>query len=222
MKSTLFYKGHYKSIEKHIKAFLNNKQKSELGISGTHRTAGDKIPEVLSNEIKNILSKFITSFELPTSSKSMANYEFTDKEGLKYYINVITHKQETHFNMPNITSVDRLKKLYNNDRNVFVVLLITYSASKPNENILDVRFIPIEFYSWSCLTLGALGSGQIQIKNASDITEIAQNSRKEWMLEFFDRLDEFYVNEADKTVKRIKNLLTLRIDWKKKKDAWKE
>ena len=135
----------------------------------------------------------------------------------KYFINVITHRQETHFNMPNITSVDRLKKLYDNDKYVFVILLITYSESKPNKNILDVKFFPIEFYSWSCLTLGALGSGQIQIKNASAITEIPQNSRKEWMLEFYDRLDEFYVNEADKTVKRMKNILTLRVDWKKKR-----
>ena len=85
MKSSLFYKGHYKAIEEQIKTFLNSKQKSELGISGTHRTTGDKIPIVLSVEIKKILSKFIASFALTTSSKSMANYEFTDREGFEIF-----------------------------------------------------------------------------------------------------------------------------------------
>ena len=221
MKSEIFYKGNYKTIEDKIKTFLNNKSKMELGIPESHRTTGDKIPIVLSTEIEKILSPYVSTFSLSTSSKSIANYEFIDLEGFKYFINVITHRKETLFNMPNITSVDRLKRLYANDKNIFVVLLIDYSISKPNKNILNVRFIPIEFYSWECLTLGALGSGQIQIKRASHIVEIVENSRKEWMLEFCDKLDEFYVNEADKTVKRLKNIITLRGDWKKRKDTWK-
>jgi hypothetical protein len=220
MKSKMFYEGYYKEIQFKIKNFLNSKTIRELDIPETVRTTGDKIPEVLGHQMETILKPYIRDFSIPVSNKSIADYEFLDNEGFHNFINVITHREETLFSMPNITSVDRLKKLYENDKNIFVVLLIDYSISKPSKNITNVRFIPIEFYDWDCLTLGALGSGQIQIRKASDITEVENNSRKDWMLEFFERLDEFYVNEADKTVKRLKSLISLRTEWKAKKDIW--
>ena len=149
-----------------------------------------------------------------------SNYDFIDSDGFHYFINVITHREETHFSMPNITSVDRLKKLYEDDKNIFVILLIDYSLNKTAKNVTNVRFIPIEFFAWDCLTFGALGSGQIQIKRASDIKENDRYSRRLWMLEFFERLEEFYINEADKTVKRMKSIITLRAEWKSKRDIW--
>ena len=33
----------------------------------------------------------------------------------------------------------------------------------------ECKFVPIELLDWSCLTLGALGWGQIQIANSNNI-----------------------------------------------------
>ncbi len=220
MRSRIFYDGHYIQIQKDIKEFLNSKSKKELGIPESVRATGDKIPQILGPSMKIILTSYIKSFTISDSNKAISNYDFIDQDGFHYFINVITHREETHFSMPNITSVDRLKKLYEDDKNIFVILLIDYSLNKAINNVTNVRFIPIEFYSWDCLTFGALGSGQIQIKRASDIKENDRYSRKLWMLEFFERLEEFYINEADKTVKRMKSIITMRAEWKSKRDIW--
>jgi hypothetical protein len=63
--------------------------------------------------------------------------------------------------------------------------------------------VPIEFLGWDCLTIGALGWGQIQIANSNYITVNPQYSRKEWMLELCDVLLEFYPKEITKINDRI-------------------
>ncbi len=44
--------------------------------------------------------------------------------------------------------------------------------------IEKVTFAPIEFFDWDCLTIGALGWGQIQIANANVVKIVPKNSRK--------------------------------------------
>lgn len=38
----------------------------------------------------------------------MADLAFTDKEGIYSVVDVKTHREDTRFNMPNLTSVERL------------------------------------------------------------------------------------------------------------------
>ena len=123
--------------------------------------------------------------------------------------------------MPNITSVDRLQELYSDNRNIFVVLLIDYKPSESQNCIINVQFTPIEFLSWECLTIGALGAGQIQIRKASEITKIEKYSRKTWMNDFTETLIEFYVNENYKLGERLLKANKTRIDWLKREDVWK-
>lgn len=66
---------------------------------------------------------------------------------------------------------------------------------------LSVR--TIEFLSWKCLTIGALGWGQIQIANSDRIDVAPDYSRKKWMLELCDTLFEFYPHEINKIGERI-------------------
>ena len=55
--------------------------------------------------------------------------------------------------------------------------------------------ITAKMLDWSCLTLGALGWGQIQIANSNIITINPNNTRKTWMLQLCDMLDIFYPND---------------------------
>ena len=219
MKSKLFHTNDFKAIEKKIKDFLNSQSKNTLGIATNTsvRTSGDQIPSVIKSEISNILGKPV---EFPESRKSMYNFSFSDEDKLKYHVNVVTHRIETKFNMPNITSVDRLIELYKNDKNYFIILMISYEASKSNNYIKEVHFKPIDFFSWDCLGLGALGVGQIQIKKAKHVVIIQNYSRKAWMIDFSDRLNDFYINEAKKIVGRLDKASKLKKEWKVKKDIW--
>ena len=148
----------------------------------------------------------------------MADLAFTDKDGFYYVVDVKTHRLDTKFNMPNLTSVERLARFYEDDSNYFVVLKIDYEVEKVRAVIKKATFVPIEFLSWDCLTIGALGWGQIQIANSNIVKVIPKNSRKQWMLELCDTLFEFYPREIEKINERISYFKKVRKYWENKKD----
>jgi len=88
---------------------------------------------------------------------------------------------------------------------------------------LEVEFAPIEHLSWKCLTIGALGWGQIQIANSNSITLDRKNSRRKWMLDLCKTMLNFYPKEIGKIHKRIDRFSELKKQWENKtgKDIWK-
>jgi hypothetical protein len=115
--------------------------------------------------------------------------------------------------MPNLTSVERLAKFYEDDRNYFLLLLVSYRLETTRALISDVKFVPIEFLGWDCLTIGALGWGQIQIANSNFITINPEYSRRAWMIELCDVLLEFYPKEIAKIGRRISRFELVKQTW---------
>jgi hypothetical protein len=146
----------------------------------------------------------------------MADLAFTDRDGFYYVVDVKTHRLETHFNMPNLTSVERLARFYEDDNNYFVVLMVKYAIAGTSVNVDRVHFVPIEFLSWDCLTIGALGWGQIQIANANIININEGYSRKNWMIELCDVMSEFYPREIGKINDRIDYFQRVRQRWEER------
>jgi hypothetical protein len=147
----------------------------------------------------------------------MADLAFSDKEGFYHVIDVKTHRLDTKFNMPNLTSVERLARFYEDDKNYFVILFVAYNLQGTHVEVNKVHFVPIEFLSWDCLTIGALGWGQIQIANSNRI-DIAPQSRKKWMIELCDTLFEFYPAETSKIKERIDYFRKVKERWLAKED----
>ena len=151
----------------------------------------------------------------------MADLAFTDKQGIHSIVDVKTHREDTGFNMPNLTSVERLSRLYESDIDVFAIIMIEYKISEDSQvNVTNCIFVPIEFLSWSCLTIGALGWGQIQIANSNQIDINKGYSRKSWMLEFCDKMESFYPNEINKINDRINRFKEVKSYWEAQKDVW--
>ena len=148
------------------------------------------------------------------------NLAFSDKEGFYSVIDVKTHREDTRFNMPALTSVERLSRFYESDTNVFAILAIKYSVSGVKVTVSDVLFSPIEFLDWECLTVGALGWGQIQLANSNDIRITQGYSRKRWMLQLCEAMDEFYPREIDKIRTRIDRFEAVRTYWESREDVW--
>jgi hypothetical protein len=146
----------------------------------------------------------------------MADLAFNDRDGNYYVVDVKTHRLDSSFNMPNLTSVERLARFYEDDKNYFVVLKIDYTIEDTNIIINNVNFVPIEFLSWDCLTLGALGWGQIQIANSNNVRVVPGNSRKNWMLELCNSLFEFYPREIEKINDRISYFMRIKNFWENK------
>ena len=114
----------------------------------------------------------------------MADLAFKDKVNNYCVVDVKTHREGTAFNMPNLTSVDRLARFYEDDANFFVMLMVKYAVVGTKVTVQQVHFVPIEHLKWDCLTLGALGTGQIQIADSKRIEIDPSQKRRAWMLEF--------------------------------------
>lgn len=186
-------------------------------IMNSPRAMGDTVQEVIGELLPKCLPDgIISEFSADFARRAMADLAFTDVDNNYYLIDVKTHNTTTQFNMPNLTSVHRLARFYEDDRNYFIILLVEYAVENGTLVFSGVRFVPIEHLHWSCLTIGALGWGQIQIANASIIHIDRASTRKEWMLSLCDELDVFYPKEIAKIEDRLDYFRTVRTFWESK------
>ena len=217
--SSIFYTDQYKEIAEKIKIFLNS-QKDFLSARtlNSPRAAGDAIESIIADNFQKIIGNLAGEYSSSFARRAMADLAFTDRDGFYYVVDVKTHRLDTKFNMPNLTSVERLSRFYEEDANYFSLLKIDYKINGTRAEIKKVVFAPIEFFDWDCLTIGALGWGQIQIANANIVNLVPKNSRKKWMLELCDTLLEFYPKEIWKITERIGHFKKIRKFWENKKD----
>ena len=220
MKSSMFSTDLYKKLQRKIMDFLNSQEEflSDSTARST-RAVGDAIEGIIGEHFESILGKDICSnYSSNFARRAMADLAFEDNDGLYYVVDVKTHRRSTKFNMPNLTSVERLSRFYEDDGNHFVILMVSYTIQGVQVVAEEVTFVPIEFLAWDCLTIGALGWGQIQIANANIISINPNNSRRNWMLELCDTLFEFYPKEIAKIDRRIEHFKKVREQWGKRPD----
>lgn len=219
MKSRLFYSDAYQAVEERLKDFLN-RQEDFLTPSTVRSTRafGDALEAILGAHFGGILGDWCSEYSADFARRAMADLAFFDVDGLYYVVDVKTHRADTKFNMPNLTSVERLARFYEDDKNLFVMLMVKYGLKEIHAVISRIIFVPIEFIGWDCLTIGALGWGQIQIADANRITINPQYSRRRWMLEMCDALEQFYPKEIQKINERIERFGAVRKFWLAKPD----
>ena len=217
IESKLFYTEAFRAIEERIASFLNSQGEflSARSASST-RAAGDAIQDLVAENFQTIGDNQVLNYSSTFARRAMADLAFYDADGFYYIVDVKTHRLDTKFNMPNLTSVERLARFYEDDKNYFVILLIAYNLEGVRVTVNKVHFVPIEFLSWECLTIGALGWGQIQIANSNKIVIIPRNSRKEWMIDLCDTLLEFYPSEIGKIGERIEHFKKVKQRWANK------
>jgi len=216
-KSQLFHTPQYKSMEQKIRELLNShKDFMSETTASSPRAVGDAIQSILADNFEHLLGELCGTCTTQFARRAMADIAFTDKDEFYYVVDIETHRLDTQFNMPNLTSVERLSRFYEDDKNYFLVLNLGYKIVGTKIGVEHVNFVPIEFFSWNCLTIGALGWGQIQIANSNRIILNPGYSRKKWMLEFCDVMLEFYPKEITKIDKRIQHFKKIKKQWKSK------
>lgn len=219
MKSRLFHSNDYKTVQNKVRDLVNRSPDFlSKNTAQSPRAAGDAIENVIAASFDKILGHHCGEYSSNFARRAMADLAFKDRDGLYHIVDVKTHRTDTKFNMPNLTSVERLARFYEDDSNFFTVLLISYDVRGVKAKVTDVTFVPIEFLDWDCLTIGALGWGQIQIANSNVVTVNPGYSRKRWMLEFCDAMLEFYPKEIAKIGERVSRFEAVREFWSKKTD----
>lgn len=208
-------------IEASVLNILNTSAKnivSEISMRSP-RAVGDAIQEFLGAQdgLKHsIPSSLIQSFESDFARRSMEDMAFLDNDNCYFAIDTKTHNLGTLFNMPNLISVKRLANFYKNDTNFFCILIVEYKVVNNYIEYTACHFRPIESFSWDCLTLGALGWGQIQIADANKLIFTEPINRKAWMLKLCEYLEQFYDLEIDKINDRKLWFSDIRTFWENK------
>ena len=213
-KSQIFHTSQHRKIEKRIKDILN-KQHGFLSPEtiGSPRAVGDAIETILAENFAAILGDLCEEYSAEFARRAMADIAFSDKDDLYYIVDVKTHRLDTKFNRPNLSSVERLARFYEDDKNYFVILKVDYRINDLNLEIDRVLFVPIEHLSWDCLTLGALGWGQIQIADSKNVVVLPDNKRKDWMIEMCNNVLDFYPKEILKIEERIDHFQKVKQHW---------
>lgn len=220
MKSRLFHTEEYLAVQARVVDLINQSPDflSE-NTAQSPRAAGDAIENIVAASFDTLLGPVCAEYSANFARRAMADLAFKDTDGLYYIVDVKTHRAGTHFSMPNLTSVERLTRFYEDDTNFFTLLLVSYAVRGLKSEVSDVKFVPIEFLGWDCLTIGALGWGQIQIANSNFVSIITGYSRRQWMLELCDVMLEFYPKEIAKIGERIGRFERIRAFWQAKKEA---
>jgi hypothetical protein len=218
MKSTLFGNDQYLTVQSQVKDFLNQQEEFLSGNTvGSTRAVGDAIQEILAEHFPAIVGQGVCGkYSGDFARRAMADLAFEDAAGLYYVVDVKTHRLSAKFSMPNLTSVERLARFYEDDKNYFVLLMVHYDVDGLRVVVNNVTFIPIEFLGWECLTIGALGWGQIQIASSNRLLVNPRYSRRAWMIELCDVLLEFYPKEIAKIDKRIAHFQRIRGQWEER------
>lgn len=221
MKSAFFYGNACSQAAAKIKDAINAEPDflSPLTASSP-RAVGDAIQLLVEEKFENIIGSWCAEYSSSFARRAMADLAFKDKEGFYCVVDVKTHRQDTSFNMPALVSVKRLARFYEDDANIFSIIMVKYKIVGNNVRASEALFFPIEFLGWDCLTVGALGWGQIQIADSNTINIKRGQSRKTWMLSLCDAMLEFYPKEILKIEGRVEEFNEIKARWQNKRDIW--
>jgi hypothetical protein len=138
-------------------------------------------------------------------ARSQRSIEDVGLEGYSYLVDIKTKDEDKQFHMPNLVSIDRLRKFYINDNNFIEYVLVDYIKKDTEVTINNIEYHKIEEIDWNCLQIANLGKGQIQIRDGKNPIEKYDGSREEWLKELKIRVLLF----LDKQIKKRKVEKTL-------------
>lgn len=116
MKSRIFYTDLYKNIEIQVQnLFLSRTDFLSTNLLSSTRAAGDTIADIIGDSFGSIIGDWSIEYSANFARRAMADLAFKDMDGFYYVVDVKTHCTETRFNMPNLTSVERLTRFYQTD-----------------------------------------------------------------------------------------------------------
>jgi hypothetical protein len=190
-------------IKQHIKELLDEQLENfELIEGGQQRTVGDLIESKVSEILFNSTSELISEKIAPRSKKSIEDVTLVSN-GVSYYIDPKTHDINSEFSMPNLTSVQKIKKLFDTTDKELIYVFVSYAITDGRVIISDIKV----FFLWeldiSILGVGALGKGQLQIKNANKNLVFTEKGKVGWYGDFKLLMQEFLKKQLIKVNKQI-------------------
>ena len=134
-------------------------------------------------------------------ARSQRSIEDVGLEDYSYLVDIKTKDEDKEFHMPNLVSVDRVRKFYLDNNNFIEYVFVDYNKRNTEVTIKNIKYYKIEEIDWDCLQIANLGKGQIQIRDAKKPIKKYGGSREEWLKELKIRVLLF----LDKQIKKRKS-----------------
>jgi hypothetical protein len=190
-------------IKQHIKELLDEQLDNFVLIEGgQQRTVGDLIESKVAEILFNSTSELISEKRAPRSKKSIEDVTLVSN-GVSYYIDPKTHDINSEFSMPNLTSVQKIKKLFDTTDKELIYVFVSYAITEGMVIISDIKVIFLWELDISILGVGALGKGQLQIKNANKDLVFTEKGKVGWYGDFKLLMQEFLKKQLIKVNKQI-------------------
>jgi hypothetical protein len=190
-------------VKEYIQNLLTENLKSfELVNGGMQRTVGDLVESRVTEILMNSKSDLITETKGPRSKKSIEDVTLVS-DLVSFYIDPKTHDMGSGFSMPNLTSIDKIKKLFLSDKKELIYVSVSYTNENGWVNIHDIKVFFIWELDISILGVGALGKGQLQIKNAKKDLVFTDKGKQKWYADFKKLVQEYLKKQIIKINKQI-------------------
>lgn len=186
-------------LESLLKKELKNFNLSE---SFGHRAVGDKLEADTVDILKNILPKNLVEAK---SKRSIDDFTLVF-DGVINLFDTKSHfiQNGDGFSMPNLISVKRLKDVLEDELKTLSYVFIDYKRENGDVLIEDVHIKYIWELDWSILSIGALGKGQLQIKDANKQLVFTDMGKDAWFSILKIKVLEFYKKQLLKIQKEMK------------------
>lgn len=136
----------------------------------------------------------------PRSKKSIEDMSIVGKNGVKYYTDTKSHNINSDFSMPNLTSVEKLRKLLEKNNEELIYIFVSYTTSGQNVSIINISVKYVWELSFKMLRIGSLGKGQLQISNMNKELEFTNIGKQTWLDELKSNVRKYH----DQRINQIK------------------
>lgn len=194
-----------------IQLELTEKLKSfQIQQGSEQRTIGDLVEHKVKEICKEFSIRKNLEFKDRRSKKSLEDFtliENTNGTENVYYFDPKTHDENSEFSMPNLSSIDKLKKLLISENENLVNIFVSYTTK---DGIVTVKKIDVRFIwelDFSILRIGSLGKGQLQISNMKNSLIFTDEGKIEWSKKLKIKVNEYHDDQIKRLEKEKKKWL---------------
>ena len=140
---------------------------------------------------------------LPRSKKSIEDVTLVGTNGVNYRVDPKTHNIDSEFSMPNLSSVEKLRKLLENENEELIYIFVSYVINGVEVSITKIDVKYLWELSFEMLRIGSLGKGQLQISNMHNELKFTDSGKLEWLNELKSKVREYH-NQRIKQIEKDK------------------
>lgn len=159
------------------------------------RGYADMIEKLVAEQAK---TNCIKAFHPARSKRSIEDFSYRGSRTTWY--DVKSFDVNSDFSMPNLISIDRLRKTLANPHEDIVYILVHYELDHGAKTVTikNIEFRPIYEIHPNVLAIQNLGKGVLQVKNMHNVLETYSGGRDSWMQTISAMASDFYDNQIVK------------------------